>query len=271
MPQKKSKPTETISDWTRAMRASELEEMVDLAKSLETNRLDDDRRVRESGLPHYEKIDVPYAEFSERNKKLMDFYRQHEGFLVRALPKPSSNLPRRPKLGLKSFKESQEFIEGLFKPGGELHGKEEYYMVSTSDYEPSTRAGIIISNPEQTLIEMSDQGLDRLSHGEITDARHGSFAYHNYLHFRTMRYRGRDSSIPVPEEDRLWMWKVLQYIRYDESDGFSDGDFFPNVHFWPGYFELIETVITHKIAFWDFKDINRAPAYGILPDLSAKP
>jgi hypothetical protein len=268
MPPNKLKKVQTISDWTRAMRASELEGMVGLAKSLETDRLADDRRVREAGLPCYDKIDVPYAEFSERNKKLMDFYMKHRGFLVRALPAPETNLPRRPKKGLNSFKECQEFIEGLFCPGGELHGKEKYYTISVTDYEPSARAGIIISNPEQTLIEMSNQGLEELSHGETTDARYGLFAYHNHLHFRTMRYRGKDPAIPVPEEDRLWMWKILQYIRYDESDGFSDGDFFPNIHFWTGYFELIETDMTHRVVFWDYKDINEAPGYAILPKMS---
>jgi len=233
-----------MSDWTPVLEKSGLEKIAD---SFKTSRLEDDERLLKSGLPVYNRITIPYLEFSQKNKKLIRFLEKYQSFVVRALPKPGKNLPRRPKVGLKSFEECEEFLRNLFSPGKELYGNEKNYIISLVEHEPAILAGVIISNPEKTVIEISDQGLAELSHGQITDAVNGVFAYHNNNHFRSMAYSTKDI------EKRDFMWRALQYIRRDfRPDGLTDSDIFPEIQFWTGYFELVGTK-KGRIVFWDYK------------------
>jgi hypothetical protein len=235
---------QTMSDWIPLLKKENLEGIMD---SLETSRLEDDERLLNSGLPVCKRIAIPYEKFSQKNKELIRFLSKYQSFVVRALPIPGKNLPRRPKIGLKSFQECSDFLANLFDQGKELHGKEKDYIISVVEHEPTIGSGIIISNPEKTLIEISDHSLAELSHGQVNDAVHGVFTFHNNNHFRSMRYSTEDI------KKREFMWRALQYIRINpKSNGLTNSDIFPEITFWAGYFEFVRTE-TDRIIFWDYK------------------
>ncbi len=253
-------PGETMSDWIKALESAGQEKIASLYK---TSRIEDDKRLLKSGLPVGDRITVPYLKFSEDNEKVKRFLAKYPQYLIRALPKSGEGL-RRPKRDLKTFQEGQDFLKSLFQPGGDLHGKEKEYIVSLVEQEPTMSSGVIISNLERTVIEISEQGLDDLSHGKIEDAVQGAYDCYSFFPFpsREMRY-----STNNPQKIEL-MQQALGYIRnsplqvawqalrcISSNLPINTSIFmmlFLNLEYKTGYFEFVVTK-SGRILFWDYK------------------
>lgn len=223
-----------MSDWIIAMESFGLRE---LAKAFHSDKLQDYKRLKESGLPTFDDFIIQYKDFNKRNLSLENFLAIYESFVIRAIPN-TKDLPRRYKIGVHSFEECQEFLAKNVPSG-----KEDKYSVFLTEHEPTNLAGVIISRPQDVLIEVAQSGLDELSHGKVTPSV-GHFAQHYYNHFKSMRYNTKDMA------QRQLMWRALQYLRKDLS---SDSDLFTNTEFLKGYFEFVVTEKTSKIKFLDYK------------------
>jgi len=230
----------TFSDWIIALEQRGFKET---ARNLHTKKLQDYRRLKKSGLPIFDDLIVPYQQFNGENKRLMDFLARYNNLVVRAIPNTKS-LPRRYKIGIHSFEECQDFLAQVIKGGDEKK-----YSVLITEHEPTNWAGIIISRPEDVLIEVAKSGLDELSHGSIIPSA-GHFTFHHGNHFRSMGYYNADGS------QRGLIWQALQYLRRDTQ---NDSDVFPAIDFMGGYFEFVVTEKTGRIKFLDFK-VNEAYA-----------
>jgi hypothetical protein len=256
-------PGHTMSDWMNSLKSAGQERIANL---YQTSRIEDDKRLLKSGLPVYDRILVSYQKFSEQNRKVARFLSKYQSYVIRALPKSGEGL-RRPKIGLKNYKECRDFLDSLFEPGGDLHGKEREYVVSLVEHEPAIGSGVIISNLERTVIEISEQGLDDLSHGKISDAIQGIYDFHGIYPFREMRYSTED-----PKKIEL-MQRAIDYIRNNPlqmiwqflknippglpRNKYSIWMLLLNLEFKTGYFEFVITK-SGRIFFWDFKT---NPAY----------
>ena len=183
---------------------------------------------------------IPYSQFSRDNSALMGFLFRYPSFCIRAIP-DTQELPRRFKIGVKSFEDCQEFLREHVLPE-----KKDSYTVLITEYgqeKPANLSGIVISREHDALIEVGECGLDELSHGEKIIPVSGEFAFHGGNHFRSMRYNTKDA------EKRELMWRALQYLRRDLP---SDSDNFPNFDFMKGYFEFV-VVEEDQIRFLDYK------------------
>ncbi len=224
----------TVSDWIIEMENAGLDKIATLFHS---EKLQDYKRLKESGLPTFDDFIIPYNQFDKGNKTLKDFLSKYEGFVIRAIPN-TKELPRKYKIGVYSFDDCLDF---LTKNVQREH--KEKYSVLLTDHEPTTWAGIIISKPQDVLIEVAQSGLDELSHGQVTPSG-GYFAKHGCNHFRSMRYNTEDV------QQKILMWRAMQYLRKDLQ---SDSDLFPNIAFKKGYFEFVTTERNDRIKFLDYK------------------
>lgn len=230
----------TISDWIIAMKKAGLEE---LAKKYHTEKSIDDTRLINSGLPTFDRFQVPYDQFREDNEGVIDFLAKYKQFIIRALPiKGRPNLPRRPKLDgpVYTFEDCIKYLDILFSKGRELEGKEGEYNVSLVENIPTKGSGIIMSRNQDLIIEISEENLADLSHGQGPTVW-GHFANHNH-HFKSMRYHTEDF------QQREFIWNALQFIRKD----LPTDSIFPNIKFTKGYFEFVITE-NNEVRFWDYK------------------
>lgn len=225
--------TGTISDWIIALEKAGFKEE---AAALHSDKLQDYKRLKESGLPTFEDLILPFHEFKEGNASLEGFLRKHDNFVVRAIPN-TRNLPRRYKIGVKTFVEFQEFLLENINSGDE-----EKYQIFITEFEPQNMAGAVISRGEDVLIEIARGNLDAFSHGQTNPIACGHFAFHGYNHYKSMQY-----TTNTPHLNKL-LWNVLQCLRTDTRIE----DFIPEIDFMRGYFEF---VITEKgsIKFLDYK------------------
>lgn len=225
----------TMSDWIIA-----LEQVGSdcLAESFRSQKLEDNQRLKESGLPRLTELIVAYPEYKAENPLVSNFFSEYDALVIRAIP-TTQTLPRRYKKGIHSFEESQKFLEEVIEKGNES-----LYSVFLTEYEPQEYSGIIISRTEEVLIEISRAGLNDFSHGKVNPSAGGHFAEHNFNHFKSMRYTTNN------RKQRKLIWQVLQYLR--EEDQPSDSDLFPLIKFKRGYFEWVITP-AGKIKFLDYK------------------
>ncbi|MFC2135648.1 hypothetical protein ACFLTH_13620 [Bacteroidota bacterium] len=224
----------TISDWIIEMEKAGLNES---AKSFHSEKFEDYERLKQSGLPTFNDLIVPFGKFQKGNKDLEEFLTKYEGFVIRAIPN-TRELPRRYKIGVHDFEDCQRFLD--------QHVQVEYqdrYSIFLTEHEPTDWAGIIISRPHDVLLEVAQSGLDELSHGQVIPVG-GHFAQHGQNHFKSMRYNTENV------QERELMWRALQYLRRDLP---TDSDLFSNVDFMKGYFEFVKTQRTDRIKFLDFK------------------
>ena len=226
----------TISDWIVSLRNAGFEEF---AESFHTEKSGDDKRLIESGLPIFDRFQVPYPQFTEDNKEVMGFLLKYEQFVVRALPiEGRCDLSRRPKIGVYTFDECREFLDELFLED-KFRGNEEFYNVSLVEREPAKESGIIISREGDMLIDIGECGLDKLSHGENPSASCSvDFSRIGYITNKMHWTVGGNL------EDEKLVQRVLRYIELSR-DSF-------NPHFMKGYFEFLVTD-SDRIVFWDFK------------------
>jgi hypothetical protein len=218
----------TMSDWIIAMQTKGLES---LAKSIHTNKIEDAKRLENSGLPVFKGMRLPYREFHKQNQDLIKFLKSCEGVVIRALP-INPKLPRRYKIGVRSFEECEEFLRHHVKKGQE-------YEVYITEWEAQERSAIIISNPKEVRLEVGRCNLDELSHEEncslscrIDLTRIG--------HLENKTEWGKKGD----KKDRKTMQKALRDLELTR-DTF-------NPLFRRGYFELVLTQ-SGKIKFVDYK------------------
>ncbi|MEE9525572.1 MAG: hypothetical protein V3V78_03125 [Candidatus Woesearchaeota archaeon] len=220
----------TISDWIISLKKEGLE---DFAERYHTEKSIDDKRLIDSGLPAFDRMKIGYHEFTEEN--VGEFLSEYERFIVRALPaKGRSDLPRRPKIGVKTYEECKKFLNELFS--GELKGEEDNYNVSLVEIAENKGSGIIISRSNDVLIEIGSCGLMELSHGADPDLScRIDLAGIGHITDKMCWGKGKDEKT---------VRSVLKYIELTR-DNFSP-------LFMRGYFEF---VITNKndIKFWDYK------------------
>jgi hypothetical protein len=221
----------TFSDWIIEGKKRGLEEAV---RAFHSDKLEDYKRLKASGLPIFDDLIVPYLQFGRENNELMEFLAKYPGFVVRAIPK-TKELPRRYRIGVHSFEECKAFLEENVRKG-----MESVYSVLLTEHEPTDRSGIIISNHERTLVEVAEAQLDELSSGKVIPST-GEFF--KQAVFKRMHYRNANAA------QRELIWKALQYLRIDLP---SDSAF-PDIDFMVGYFEFVVTKKTDRIKFLDYK------------------
>jgi len=217
---------QTISDWIIASKGEGLEGLV-------SNKLEDYRRLKNSGLPIFDNLIISYKSFKKSNAQLKEFLSNYDSFTVRAIPE-TEDLPRRYKIGVHSFKECKNFLEQVIKKGnGDI------YSVFLTVYEPNIKSGIIISKKDEVIVEVSDYVLDKFSHGEdpSSSCTIGLTALGGISSKATWWKKGS------PKDEEI-IKKALEYITL----GRSRSDFL----FMKGYFEFIVTE-TNEIKFLDFK------------------
>ena len=216
----------TISQWRIEMEKAGLAET---SKSFFSDKRKDYEGLKQSGLPVFDDFVVPFEQFEEGNEKLKRFLSQHEGFVVRAIPK-MEGLPRRYKIGVHNFSDCQNFLH-------EIQRKDRSkYLVFLTEYEPTDWGGIIISRPQNIFIEVSEDGLDKLSHGQVIPI--GEYLeLCDYDHFKKIENNASTSG-------RV-MWSALEHLIKD-----SPTAGIPNLM--KGYFEFVRTQ-RGKIKFLDYK------------------
>ena len=227
-----------MSDWIIGMDGEGLN---DFAASFHSEKLQDYERLKQSGLPTFDDFTIPFEKFQRGNRDLEEFLSKYGGFVIRAIPK-TRKFPRRYRIGVHTFEDCQKFLAQHVR-----RQDENKYSVFLTEYEPADWSGVIISRLKDVMIEVSQSGLDRLSHGQVTPEG-GHFAQHDLNHFRSMKYNTEN------DQSRALMWRALQYLRRDLP---SDSNLFPNVNFRKGYFEFVKTERTDRIKFLDFK-VNEA-------------
>jgi len=153
---------------------------------------------------------------------------------------PTKDFPRRYKLGIKNLEECEEFFGSVFEEHGKM--EESYrsqFVILASEMEEQVKAGIIFSSRKSLIIEVSNEGLDKFSHGGKPST--GFFIdYSKIGHLENKsQWTGRKS-----HEDKKLIKDVLRYITLN-PDSF-------NPLFVYGYFEFVQTK-TKQIKFVDYK------------------
>jgi hypothetical protein len=184
-------------------------------KKFHSDKLEDNQRLRESGLPAWDEIEVAYRDFNEDNPKLEEFLSKYNQFLIRAIPK-TPGLNKFSDVGL-DFQECLNLLRQGIKPKDANH-----YSIILTQWEPTEYGGIIISKPEGVVIEVAKQ-LDELEHCQVIPAA----GYSNGL---GMKYTTEDIEL------RQLMWNSLRHVKGLE-----------------GYFEFVITKRDRIIKFIDYK------------------
>lgn len=220
---------ETMSDWIISMKARGLQ---DLANGFHSEKVEDLKRLEESGLPVFSGLSVAYFNFKRENAELMIFLKSCvEGIVIRALPNTPQH-PRRYKIGVKGFEECEKFLRENVVSGAE-------YNVYMSEWEPQDRSAIIISSPEKVLLEVGSCGLDELSHGgDTTLSFKIDLTKIGHLENKATWTKQGDS------RDREVAKQALKEITLN-PDSF-------NPLYLRGYFEIVATT-RGKVKFVDYK------------------
>jgi len=212
----------TVRDWTIAGEDCD----IDLSY-LDSVKQEDIDNLRKLGLPMFADLRLPYLEFNRDNPDINDFFKKYPGVTVRAIPKKyRTDLRRRFKVGVYGYDECRKFLDE------EVKGDEKDYETWITEWQPQSWGGIIFSKKDRALIEISRQGLERLTHGQMIPDGVGIFACFDFNHFKSMKY------LSGWRYERKLMWNILQHIRINRD---SDSELFPNIELIPGYFELVIT------------------------------
>ncbi len=225
----------TISDWIIELKEYNSE----LADDFHTIKLEDNERLKQSGLPIFNDLRLPYSSFIKDNKKLMSFLFRYDAFCIRALPR-TSDLPRKyDKDNICTFEDCLDFL--LNK--GVKKGRENDYDVLISGYEISLKSGIILSRDRYVNVEIGDCECDELSHGHDP-------CLSAIIDFRGIGHITDKTKWKIDGDymSKQFMFNALRYIELSR-DSF-------NPLYKKGYFEFVLTT-SNKIKFLDYK-INEA-------------
>lgn len=220
---------QTMSDWIISMKEKGLR---DFATSLHSEKIEDSKRLENSGLPVFRGLRLDYQDFNEQNHSLMNFINScRKGVVIRALPQ-TPNLPRRYKIGAQGYCECEQFLRRNVV-------KDNNYVVYITEWEPQNRAAIIISNPKRVLVEVGKCSLDDLSHGgNFTLSCNIDLTSVGHLENKIIWTKRGD------HKDQKVMKKALRTLELTR-DSF-------NPYFKRGYFELVSTISGH-VKFVDYK------------------
>ncbi len=232
----------SMYDWNIAMQERGMKK---LAKQFTINRMKDDERLKNSGLPYFKNFVTDCKNFNKQNQDLMEFISSYNEFMVRVLPLPQrKDLPRRFKRGgVYTFEHCKDFLDKLFAQDKELKGNEDFYKISLSETEVNLAGGNIVSTPSKVIIECKreingKEGLSGLCYGENPDLT-GIIDLTKLGHLQ-------DKITWIPKKSNLKpvLLKTLSYIELTR-DSF-------NPFFMRGYFEWLY-VKSKRIVFWDYK------------------
>ncbi len=223
----------TVRDWIIYARSKGID-----LDYLDSDKDEDTRKLEALEIPQDENYTCHYLQFNEDNKDLTEFMSKHKSFCVRAIPLPHrKDLPRRPELGLKNFKECKQFLEEV------VRGNEEDYKIITSEFNKQCYGGTLVSGDRYIrgeiahsvadlclnhTIPLASFEIDRGKVGHITD--------------KTVWFLETD------EKAKSCLWKALSYIKFG-SESFN-----PTFH--RGYFEFIVRKKDSGIRFIDYKDVE---------------
>ncbi|MDD5253720.1 MAG: hypothetical protein PHG05_01270 [Candidatus Nanoarchaeia archaeon] len=146
-----------ISDWVIAAE----KERIDLGR-FHSDKLEDWRRLKGSGLPIYDFIIVHVEDIKAGDPLVSNFLNKYPRFVVYAIPN-TKEMPRRYKLNLKSFEECNNFLRETINPRDCKK-----YTIILEDYGVGDKiGGVIISKNSEVLIEAAEGTLEKMSHGDI--------------------------------------------------------------------------------------------------------
>ena len=149
----------TMSHWEVAMRKAGF---VDRADGLHSEKLKDMLRLRESGLPQFAFLDIPYTDFLRDSSLVGDFIRRYGGICVRALPNNEGakrGFTRAYKMGYLSLEECSRFLHDKIVNNREL------WDISLTEWAPN-KAGFVIISGERHVLGEIGRSLEDLSHGK---------------------------------------------------------------------------------------------------------
>lgn len=220
----------SVRDWIIAAQ----EKGIDLSY-LDSDKVEDTRKLELLDIPIDLNYACPYSEFTKENKALTSFMKKYRYFCVRAIPIPSrKDLPRKPKLDLRSFEECKSFIDEAVK----CHENE--YNVIISEFSPQIYGGTLISASRYVRgeigksladlclckeVPLASFEIDRGKTGHITDKT--------------------DWKLQTDKRAKQALWKALMHITLKH-------DMFDPIML-RGYFEFVVKE-NLDIRFVDFKD-----------------
>ena len=220
----------SIRDWVIAAK----ERGIDISR-LDSDKVQDTVKLEKLDMPIDRNFMCSYREFNAENKELADFMGLYKYYVVRAIPAPGrEDLPRKPKLDLRSFGECKNFIDDA------VRGHEEAYNIILSEFSPQIYGGTLISASRFVRGEIGRSLADLclckeipLASFEIDKSRVG------YITDKT------EWKLEADKTAKKCLWKALMHITL----GFDMFD--PIMH--RGYFEFIVKE-NLGIRFVDYKD-----------------
>jgi len=239
----------TISDFIKSAEQSSIKELQDWAKRIHTDKMSDLERLGTLDLPQYALFNLAYTDFNKNNRDLTDFFNRcifdNMKFVVRAIPTNEGKkhgYTRNPRIGLKDFEESDQFLKSVIKSG-----EENLWGVGITSISPQIYGGVIISGIKD------DSGCRRFVYGELSEHLDKLTAGEEDPLASFLLDRGGLGHIEnktkwLLEKDLLakqLLWKCFRtYIARGES-------FNPLI--WEGYFEFVVTE-KREFKFVDYKD-----------------
>lgn len=220
----------TIRDWIISAR----EKGIDLSY-LDSDKVEDTRKLELLDIPLDANYTCLYLEFKKENKELMDFMKQYKQFCVRAIPLAHrKDLPRRPKLDLRSFEECKDFVDEATK------GHEKDYNVIVSEFSSQIYGGTLISASRYVRGEIGKSLADLCLCKELPLA---SFELDKgKIGYITDKIEWK---LNTDNKAKSALWKALMYITLKHNM------FDPIIH--RGYFEFVVRK-NMNIKFVDYKD-----------------
>jgi len=219
----------TMSNWETALRRDGEGELAD---KVHTEKSEDMIRLQQSGLPQFDYLEIPYADFTENNRQLIEFIskyiQQGKGFCIRALPTEEGRkreLTREPTKGYLNYESMENFLEKV------IRGDENLWTIGLSDWEPNEYGGIIVIKNFSARGEITRE-LDRLTAGKENPL--AGFKFDGEFG-RAKWYIEKEES--AKEE----LWRAFQIVGENPRTNRK------------GYFEFIVTEKSGEIKFLDYK------------------
>jgi len=175
---------------------------------------------KEKNLYRIKEYKLPCLDFlvSKNKSDITQFLNRYKSIVARAMPLNDKNV-RKYKTDIRSFEEYLSFIGDI-----EL----DYYQIILSEYVPCKYAGAIISNSNNTVIELLKGTHDELVHGISTP-------FTSYVDFTGKITYSKEMS----RKEKNIVWKTLKTINISKGN------------YLKGYFEFLITT-EEKLKFIDY-------------------
>jgi len=141
----------SLNDWRTAMINHNLQ---GLEESFHFDRSQDDERIVEFNLPHWDLYRETFSDFHKDNSNFKNFLQKYNRFIIRLTPKKGiKELPRFYSLNIYSLDDCKKFLKKIITESEKFKENHNKYDIALAEYEPATYGGIILSNSEQVIIE----------------------------------------------------------------------------------------------------------------------